>query len=184
MPAPASESPRQRPDDFDQIFRQYYEPLTRQVARMVDCDHVAEELVQDVFFRMWNSHGELEVRGDYISYLRRAARNRALDWIRRRTLHRAWEQTAALEVELPSSFDHPFAHASGDDEIARVRQVLDACLRDMPERRRQVCDLRWRHELGPTAIALKLGISVKTVEAHLTLGTKELRAQFFASQAA
>lgn len=163
--------------EFDVLFQQYFDPLTRQVTRMVDCEHVAEELVQDVFLRMWSGRGELEVRGDLGSYLRRSARNRALDWLRHEDRHREWEQSALHEgLELS-----PEPHGADPDDIAAFRAALTECLARMPARRRTVCELRWREGVGPSAIAKRLGISVKTVEVHITAGTKEVRARMHRS---
>jgi RNA polymerase sigma-70 factor (ECF subfamily) len=157
--------------EFDALFERYFDPLTRQVARMVECEHVAEELVQDVFLRMWSGRDALDVRGEFSSYLRRAARNRALDWLRHQHLHRQWEQMAAHDGM--ASVD---SHAE-DDDLRRVHEALSECLAQMPARRRVVCELKWRDDLGPSAIAARLGISVKTVEAHITIGAKALRAR-------
>lgn len=159
--------------DFDALFEAHFQPLTRQVARMVECEHVAEELVQDVFFRMWRGRDQLEVRGDLPSYLRRAARNRALDWLRREELHREWEQMEQLAMlELPRLSGELIWE---DDETARRQAALVECLETMPARRRVVCELRWREGIGPSAIAARLGISVKTVEAHITVGAKQMK---------
>jgi RNA polymerase sigma-19 factor, ECF subfamily len=165
-----------RPDDspeFDRLFRRYFDQLTRQVARMVDCEHIAEELVQDVFLRVWSGREGLAVRGDVGHYLRRAARNRALDWLRREDLRHEWAQSARLEVaQLVAEMQ-----ASEWDDLAHLSTTMAECLAEMPVRRRLVCELRWRHDLGPSLIAERLGLSVKTVEAHLTCGNKDLRAR-------
>jgi RNA polymerase sigma-70 factor (ECF subfamily) len=172
--------PTQAARNFDLLFQEYFDPLTRQVARMVECEHVAQELVQDVFLRMWRGRGELEVRGEFGSYLRRAARNRALDWLRHQDLHREWEQRelVALQDGTVVCDATDGRDDIGDvDETMRLQAALTECLAAMPERRRLVCDLRWRHELGPAAIAARLGISVKTVENHITQGAKDVRAR-------
>jgi RNA polymerase sigma-70 factor (ECF subfamily) len=160
---------------FDLLFRRHFEPLTRLVARMVSCRHVAEELVQDVFLRMWNGREDFAVR-DPETYLRRAARNRALDWLRREHLHRAWAEEVLREVRATAP-ETPSAHQASQDDLAEVRCAIAESLDTMPQRRRLVCQLRWQAELGPTNIASRLGLSVKTVEAHLTTGTKELAAR-------
>ena len=167
MSAPTIPTP-----EFDALFQEYFDPLTRQIARMVDCEHVAQELVQDVFLRMWSGREDLAVRGELGSYLRRAARNRALDWLRRETLHREWERTAAHEYQsLYAEIE------TADRGFAELAAGLAQTFAEMPERRRQVCQLRWVDGLGPSAIAARLGLSVKTVEIHLTRGMKDLRAR-------
>jgi RNA polymerase sigma-70 factor (ECF subfamily) len=159
---------------FNALFERHSEPLTRFVAGMVDSHHVAAELVQDVFLRLWSGRAELEVRGDVRSYLRQAARNRALDWLRREDLHREWERNAVHEM---SASVPAVDAASGEQErLAQLQQALGETLAAMPEKRRAVCELRWRNGLGPSAIAEKLGLSIKTVETHITRGLKEVRA--------
>jgi RNA polymerase sigma-70 factor, ECF subfamily len=157
---------------FELLFERHVEPLTRVVARMVDSHHVAAELVQDVFLRVWSGRRELAVRGDFWSYLRRAARNRALDWLRREDLHREWEQSVVRETDAFA----PDAHAAEQDRLAELHDALNKILAAMPERRRVVCELRWRNGLRPAAIGERLGVSLKTVETHITLGLKDVRA--------
>lgn len=158
--------------EFAALFERYYEPLTRQVARMVECEHIAQELVQDVFLRFWSGRDALAIRGESGTYLRRAARNRALDWLRRETLHREWERASAHEVQ---SFYADVG--TSDRESIDLGAALSLTLADMPPRRREVCRLRWLENLGPSAIAARMGLSVKTIEVHLTRGMKDLRSR-------
>lgn len=156
---------------FDELFERHARSLTAFVTRMVDSPHVAAELVQDVFLKLWSARRELAVRGELQSYLRRAARNRALDWLRREDLHREWERTAAHEMEWAG------ADSLGDhDSVEELHAVVSTALAAMPERRRAVCELRWREGLAPAAIGLRLGVSIKTVETHITQGLKDVRA--------
>jgi RNA polymerase sigma-70 factor (family 1) len=165
---------------FNAIFERYSEQLTHFVARMVESHHVAAELVQDVFLRLWSGRGELDVRGDVRSYLRRAARNRALDWLRREDLHREWEQTAAHEIVALSQT----SDAAEQERFALLSRALAEVLESMPEKRRAVCELRWREGLGPAVIAERLGLSIKTVETHITRGLKEVRASLQSERSA
>lgn len=159
---------------FNLLFERHFEPLTNQVARMVDSRHVAAELVQDVFLRLWRGRSKLEIRVDLQKYLRRAARNGALDWLRREHLHREWERIAAFDGQMESLASQDSEH----EELARRHRLLTDVLSAMPARRRAVCDLRWRQGLAPAAIAERLGVSVKTVETHITRGLKDARAEW------
>lgn len=157
---------------FDTVFERHRDPMIRFVARMVESRHVAAELVQDVFLRLWSCRTQLVVRGDLRSYLRRAARNRALDWIARETLHRKWSESAEHETCAPAD---EWTGAE-DGRFSLMYEVLEATLAAMPERRRAACELRWRSGLSPRDIAARLAMSLKTVEAHLTRGAKDVRA--------
>lgn len=159
------------PAAFDLLFHRHFEPLTRFVARMVDSKHVAAELVQDVFLRLWSGRTQLVVRGDMRSYLRRAARNRALDWIGRENLHRKWSESAEHETHTTIDEGH-----TQESRFSIMYEVLNETLAAMPERRRTVCQLRWHQGMSPSGIAERLGLSLKTVETHLTRGAKDVRA--------
>jgi RNA polymerase sigma-70 factor (ECF subfamily) len=159
---------------FSRLFTQHAGPLTRLVARMVSSQHVAAELVQDVFLGLWSSRSQLEIRADLASYLRRAARNRALDWLRREELHRQWEQLEARDSPGWSAD----VNGSDHEQLARMRDALAKTLDAMPPRRRAVCELRWREGLGPATIARRLDVSLKTVETHVTRGLKDVRRYF------
>lgn len=162
---------RQSAVDYNLLFERHFEPLTRFVARIVHSPQVAADLVQDVFLRVWSRRAELEVHGNLQSYLRRAARNRALDWLRRESLHRQWEEAAIRDMRA-QAID---AHAAEHDSTALLLELVSEMLAEMPSRRRAACELRWREGLGPTAIAARLGVSVKTIETHLTRGLKDVR---------
>lgn len=159
---------------FSMLFAQHAAPLTRLVTRMVDSPHVAAELVQDVFLGLWSSRSQLDIRTDVTSYLRRAARNRALDWLRREQLHRQWEQLQAVQQPRWSSD----VTGSDGEHLSRMRDALARTLDAMPPRRRAVCELRWREGLGPATIARRLDVSLKTVETHVTRGLKDVRRYF------
>jgi RNA polymerase sigma-70 factor (family 1) len=160
------------PRVFSRLFEQHAGPLTGLVARMVKSRHVAAELVQDVFLRLWSNRSALEIRDDLHGYLRRAARNRALDWLRREELHRQWERLATLESQST-----PYeSHAADPDRLSQMQEALAMTLDAMPPRRRAVCELRWRDGLRPGAIAQRLDVSLKTVETHVTRGLKDVRA--------
>ena len=158
-------------DAFQLLFEHNAEPLTHYVERMVRSSHVAAELVQDVFLRLWRGRAELDIRGDVRGYLRRMARNRALDWLRHEQLQREWERTAELEVRAWTE-----SAAADHDRFALLSQVLGELLAAMPERRRRVGEMRWREGLGPSVIAQRLGLSLKTVETHITRALKDVRA--------
>lgn len=156
---------------FNLLFEHNVEPLTRYVTRIVGSHHIAAELVQDVFLRLWKGRGALDIRGDVRGYLRRMARNRALDWVRREQRRRDWERTAEHEVRAWSDT----ASLPEQDRMAFLSGVLSATLAAMPERRRQVCECRWQLGLGPSAIAARLGVSIKTVETHITRAIRDAR---------
>jgi RNA polymerase sigma-70 factor (ECF subfamily) len=158
---------------FDTIFRAYYGPLVGLVQGILQERALAEEIVQDVMLELWRRRDALTVKDSLKAYLFQASRNRALNHIRHRKVEEravAWMDTAAT---APST-----AHA------ALVQQEIDAslqaALRELPDRCREVFELSRVHGLKYSEIATTLGISVKTVESQMGKALRVLRSHMSA----
>jgi RNA polymerase sigma-70 factor (ECF subfamily) len=62
-------------------------------------------------------------------------------------------------------------------ERRRLEVAVTSALAAMPDRRREVCRMRWIDGIGPAEIARRLGITVKTVETQLSRGKRAVNAQ-------
>ena len=131
---------------------------------------VAQELVQDLFLRLWER--ALTPAGTLAaSYLYTAARNRAVGHLRR-------ERVAAAWAKSPSSVAR--AAPAGADEPLReheVRDALERAVAELPERCRLIFTLSRYRSLSNAEIAEMLCISVNTVEQQMWRALKTLRAK-------
>ena len=164
---------------FESIFRRYYVAIVAFANRYVDDRPLAEELVQDLFTQLWVERGRWEVKGSVASYLFAAARNRALNHRKRRTLERDWSDSESVAAQ-DDTFDLEWAGRFPVDphallESAELQGQLDRAIAALPERCRLVMHLRWREQLSYAEIAEVMGISVKGVENQLGRGLKALR---------
>jgi RNA polymerase sigma-70 factor (ECF subfamily) len=150
------------------LFLAVYAPLCRFANHIVAAPDIAEELVQDVFVKLWRNRASLEVHTSLRAYLYRAVRNSALNHVERRRTEQRWRDFAAGEAEDP-----PIGTTRLEAE--QVAAELDRALSSLPPRCREVVELRWRHGLKHAEIAEALGISVKGVEIQLTRGLGVLR---------
>ena len=170
--APSGDARGQRRDvaAFEAIFRAHYPPLCDYVYGYVRSRAVAQELVQDLFLRLWER--ALTPAGTLAtSYLYTAARNRAVGHLRR-------ERVAAAWAKSPSSVAR--AAPAGADEPLReheVRDALERAVADLPERCRLIFTLSRYRSLSNAEIARMLCISVNTVEQQMWRALKTLRAK-------
>jgi RNA polymerase sigma-70 factor (ECF subfamily) len=159
-------------DSFDDLFTRYAEPMQRVAYGIVRSHETSAELVQDVFLKLWSIRETVEVTGDIEQYLRRATRNRALDWMAREARHREWEEREHDPDDLPHGVPGTQEEEAPPD--AAVHETIQTALDAMPVKRREVCRLRWLDGVGPLEISRRLHVSVKTVETQLRRGKIEL----------
>lgn len=156
---------------LEALYRAHQPGLQAFVARMIGGRAAAEEIVHDIFIAMWRSREGLRLQGTLKSYLYAAARNRALNHLkRRRVANRWWEresQRAATEVPREPETD---AAALGELEAA-----VEEAVGGLPERTRLVFTLSRYEGLTYSEIADALEISVKTVEAQMSRALRLLR---------
>lgn len=155
---------------LEAVFRAHYAGMAAFVDRFVRANDVAEELVQDVFFKLWRKREELSEIESLRTYLYRAARNTALNWLRRQKLERRWLEEHAGEGEPATT------HAADDDaEGQEVAVAVQEAIHRLPPRCREVFLLSRDGGLTYAEIARTLGISVKTVETQMGRALKSLR---------
>jgi RNA polymerase sigma-70 factor (ECF subfamily) len=133
----------------------------------------AEEIVQDVFMRIWTSAVRFdEERGSFVAWLMTISRNRVLDELRRqRTTRRSVEEVEEVLLHSPDpSVDLDEAVSSNQ----RRRVMLDA-LRELPEEQRRAVVLAYFGGLTRAAIARELGWPLGTVKKRIQLGLQKLR---------
>lgn len=150
------------------MFLAYYVPLCRYVLHYVRSVEAAEELVQDLFARIWELRQDWKPNSSLKAYLYRAARNRSLDYLKA-----AKVRTSYLEAE---SFDIP-ERMTLEDELHGKDFQSDTikAIQELPDRCRLIYTLHRQDGVTYAEIASLLDISVKTVEAQMGRALKILR---------
>ncbi|MGQ0539793.1 MAG: RNA polymerase sigma-70 factor [Gemmatimonadaceae bacterium] len=152
------------------IFRTYYAGLVGFARRYVKSTEIAEELVQDLFFKVWSRRASLGEIDSLKTYLFRAARNTALNHLRRRKLEHDW-----LERAVSVSADEHVVSVSDEATEGELTEAVRAAVDRLPPRCREVFLLSRDGALTYNEIAKALGISIKTVETQMGRALKALR---------
>ncbi len=158
---------------FEELFGRYYEPLVGFAYGYVQSKAVAEEIVQDVMFRVWERRAAWSVDGSVASYLYRAVRNGSLNHGRtERRARRAFEG-GGLALSGPRWAPRADDRVETAELVDRLRTTVAA----LPDGCRQVYLLNRQHGLSYAEIAAVLGISVKGVETQIGRALKRLKEQ-------
>ena len=156
---------------FEAMFKAYYDPLCRFVARYVGSRDVAEDVVEDVFVWIWQERERWDVRGPLRPYLFAAARCRAINHLRRDAVRDRAVPRLSLD---PTYFADP-APSDATIDADELRGRIDRTLAALPARMREAFILSRDEGLSYDEVAFRMGISVKTVGVHIGRALAALR---------
>ena len=155
---------------IEELFYTYYKGLCHFTLGMTHSRDDVEDLVQDIFVRIWINREIWDPKGSVKAYLFRAARNQALNFIKNRTSHQLSAPDG--EDELPSPQDtEPSNYLDHKD----TRAVVNNAISKLPHKCRLVFVLNRQEELSYSEIADVLGISERTVENQISRALRILR---------
>ena len=154
---------------FDELVRAHYGRLCNFAYRFVRSRDGAEDVVQEVFARLWQQREQFDVR-DPLPYLYQAVRNRLVTSRRHELVRERWR----------AGVDHEGRHApdaASEVELADLRRAVARAIDALPERCRLIFTMSREQDLSYAEIARILDISVKTVETQMGRALKTLRAR-------
>jgi len=154
---------------FESLFRSSYVSLVRYAKTLIKDHDTAEEIVQDLFFRLWQDKEKLNIESSLNGYLFRSVHNKCLHFIE----HKKVVERYAEEMSLiqPDKQENPSDILQYRELQAKVSKILER----LPERCGQVFYLSRFEGLKYSEIAEKLSVSVKTVESNMGRALKEFR---------
>jgi RNA polymerase sigma-70 factor (ECF subfamily) len=139
------------------------------IVRILGRRDLADEVLQEVYVRVWQSAGEYDpANSSPITWLATIARNRALDEAKRKTM-RSLEECPEVE-QLPSD-DNPLAGHEQNEEARR----LQACLDKLEPERKELVLLVYFYGLTREEISNRINRPVATVKTWLRRSLAQLR---------
>ena len=150
------------------IFKRYYVFLCRVLVRVLKDENMSEDLAQEVLYDIWRKRKTIHINTSLKAYLRRAAINKALNFIRDRKIK--WEGEEQVPVQISK-----FINAPQQIEADELQQFINEAIDALPERCRLIFSLSRFEEMTYQEIANHLDISIKTVENQISKALKLLR---------
>lgn len=150
---------------FEELFRKYYPRFRAYAYRLIHDRHTAEDILQNVFMKLWMNRLTLDENVSVVAYLFVLARNEILNHLRYQRLHpQASADAPVREGSVNNEFDFNYLYGMVQDIVKKL-----------PQRRREIFMMNRFEHLPPSEIARRLGISVRTVEKQIELALKTLR---------
>ena len=154
---------------FEKLFLFNYNPLRNFCKKLVHINEVAEELVSEVFFKIWSNRKRIIISSSPKSYLYTAVRNISFDHLRKEK-RSSW---ASLEeaASVPCDYFDPQRHS----EFTELEGRIEKAVARLPKQCRLVFQLSRDHGMKYNEIAESLQLSVKTIETQMGRALKSLR---------
>ena len=149
------------------LFARHRTPVYRWLYRLVGSETLAEDLLSDVFFDVWQQAGRYQGRAAVSTWLLSIARFKALS-ARRRRIDAPLDET--IETTVADSADDPEITLQKKSRSELVRQAMSKL---SPEHR-EIIDLVYYHEKSVDECAHILGITAATVKTRMFYARKKL----------
>lgn len=155
---------------FRMLFDMYYDRLFCVARQYLHDDFIADTIVSDLFFHLWEIRKTLDIQTSLNAYLIRSVRNYALNYLQKNYVEKetSLENVSSLFVE---SDEYPLGILLEKELIDVVHQEIDK----LPPETKQVLILCRIEELKHAEVAEKLHISVNTVKYHIKQALTILR---------
>lgn len=155
---------------FRMLFDMYYDRLFCVARQYLHDDFIADTIVSDLFFHLWEVRKTLDIQISLNAYLIRSVRNYALNYLQKNYVEKetGLENIASLFIE---SDEYPLGILLEKELIEVVQQEINK----LPPETRQVLILCRIEELKHAEVAEKLQISVNTVKYHIKQALAILR---------
>lgn len=154
---------------FTQIFYHYTQRMYQYILNKTKSEDAAEEIVQEVFIKLWNKRAELPQAENYESYIFKMAANKMVDWLRKM----ASEERA--RKQLWQSIRHFIDDATDTIDFHQSQELINKAIDQLSPQRKKIFLLSREEGLSRAEIAKQLDLSVSTVNNHLNEAVRLVR---------
>jgi RNA polymerase sigma-70 factor (ECF subfamily) len=150
---------------YNQLFVRYYSHLCLFVNGMINNKSESEDIVQELFIKLWTDRKKLDIQNTISSYIYMVAKNMTLNYIRSET-----NRKAAIDNMAEQYLQEYDANDDGEFSL-----VLEECINQLPARCKEVILLHHVQDYKHKEIAESLNISIKTIKNQIWMSLRRLR---------
>lgn len=159
---------------FRQLFQEFHDPLCKYAFHLLTDRDGSEDIVQEVFTRIWEKHQDVIPSPKIRAYLYQAVRNSCFNFLEQKKRFPVASADWNAEEETVATWD--VAEGTEEDNLQAYRDLLKNGIDQLPPKCREVFLLNRTGHLSNQEIADNLGISVNTVNNQTWKAMKLLKA--------
>ena len=154
---------------FERLFKTHFKSLYAYALTIVKNEMVAEEMVQNVFFKIWEKKAGLNLQSPALAYLYKSVYHESLNYLKHQKVKVAYQSHTAYQLKNQTD------QASKKVLLSELEQQINKALSELPEQCRTIFQMSRFEELKYQEIADQLGLSIKTVENQMGKALKLMR---------
>lgn len=158
---------------FELLFRRYYVRLCGFANKFIANTAESEEIVQEVFYHIWEKRGHLKLNNDIQPYLFKSVQNLCLNFIKHQRVIDNYYSVIEVVYNNSSLDFNTYESVLYSELNAKLNKVIDT----LPPECRKIFLMSRQQGLKYTEIAEKLGISIKTVETQMSRALTKLKTE-------
>ncbi len=157
---------------FQAFFNKNFPKVKTFAQQLLKSEEDAEDIAQDIFVKLWENPDLWMSREKLDSYLYTVVRNHIYNFLKHKSVELDYLEMAAEKMRI-AELDLP----KPDDELRlhELELLVQMTLERMPEQRRRVFSMSRKDGMTAQEIALKLNVSVRTVEQHIYKAIQDLK---------
>ena len=170
------------PRALEVLYDRYSRVVFSFALRIVNDQQIAEELLQEVFFRAWQQGGSFRAsKGTFLTWLLSITHNMAIDEVRKRKRRPQRSDSDDPDLVLAAVAD---SGPSVEDEVwsRAVRERIARAMDTLPNAQREAIELAYFRGMTHREIADTLGEPLGTIKTRMRLGMQKLRDQLDGSE--
>jgi RNA polymerase sigma-70 factor (ECF subfamily) len=153
---------------FNILFDRYWKKLYQTALARLNDDVEAQDLIQEIFIKIWQRRKNLEIHTSLENYLQRSVRLSVISHFRSKKTSDVQLQDALERINVLEDAIHSLT------DYVELEKTLEVAVNGMPETLRNVYLLR-SENLSVKAIASRLGLADQTVKNYIAEVTRRLR---------
>lgn len=144
---------------YKKVFYLYYDYLCGVSHAIVNDHQASQDIIQNVFIKIWESRNNLEINEPLKNYLFISAKNQSLNYLRSEKIKKGHLD----ELKNESDTYTPYCNVEYDE----LRGYISVCSSKLPDKCRKVFNLSRFEGLSHTEISQQMNISVNTIKVHI-----------------
>lgn len=152
---------------FKTLFEQYWEGMFLKANSILRDREVAQDIVQEIWIKLWNQREELEVV-NFESYIFQSVSYGCFKYLRD-------NKFSTSQLQIIDSLPIASSDVENQHNLEATLKIIDKSLNDLTPRCQQIFRLSRMEDATNEEIALKLGISQRSVENQVSIALKVIK---------